>query len=263
MSGNEILAVKDLSAEYRKTQAGVKNLSFSINRGEVLGLVGESGSGKSTVCRAILGLLDERSVRLSGSIMLSRQEILPLGWDKRRGINGKKIGFIMQNPLVAFNPCLKVRDHFSETLCTLLPCSKKDAYICGADLLKKVGIKNEERIMKSYPHELSGGMLQRVMIAIAIALNPVLIVADEPTTALDTANQAVVLELLTFILKKYRPAMLLISHDMEVISEVADSVAVMKDGCIVEEGCIDAVLGNPKHAYTKELIRSCGYLGGI
>ena len=197
MNKDAILAVQDLFVHYLSTGVNIEGITFEIGRGKVLGLVGESGSGKSTVCNAILGLLDSAAVQISGSVRLQGKDILPLFWDEREKINGKEIGVVLQNPMTAFNPCMKIRAHFIETLCTHLLCSKRDAVLYGIELLRKVGLPDGQRVMRSYPYQLSGGMLQRVMVAIAVSLNPVLIIADEPTTALDTGNQAIVIELLS------------------------------------------------------------------
>ena len=258
MNKDAILTVHDLSVRYLSTGVNIEDITFAIGHGRVLGLVGESGSGKSTICNAILGLLDSATVQISGSVRLQGKEILPLFWDAREKINGKEIGVVLQNPMAAFNPCMRIRSHFIETLCTHLLCSKRDAVLYGIDLLHKVGMSDGQRIMRSYPYQLSGGMLQRVMVAIAISLNPVLIIADEPTTALDTGNQAIVLELLSFVIKEYKPAMLLVSHDMETVAALADDIAVMKDGHILEYGIKTKILNEPQAGYTKELLALAG-----
>lgn len=257
MNDSAILSIRGLLAEYRKDRTKIGTVDLSIQKGEVLGLAGESGSGKSTVCKAILGLLDDRTALLQGSIRLHKREILHLPAEERRKINGKDIALIMQNPMAAFDPCMKVKGHFTETLCAHMPCSKKDALLYGLDLLKSVGLNEGDRVMQSYPHQLSGGMLQRVMIALAVALNPVLIIADEPTTALDTGNERLVLGLLDHIRREYAPAMLLVSHDMEVLAAMADQVAVMKDGKILEINSARQLFARPRHDYTKELLAAC------
>lgn len=261
MNKDIILAVRDLSVHYINSGVNIEEISFGIGRGKVLGLLGESGSGKSTVCNAILGLLDSAAVQISGSVRLKDKEILPLFWDGREKINGKEIGVVLQNPMSAFNPCMKIKGHFIETMCTHLLCSKRDAVEYGIDLLHKVGLTYERKVMNSYPFQLSGGMLQRIMVAIAISLNPVLIIADEPTTALDTANQEIVMDLISFVMKEYKPALLLVSHDIEVIAALADDIAVMKDGRILEQGTKVKILHEPQNSYTKELLASADYMG--
>ena len=254
MKNEVVLAIKNLSVQYQSTGMKVENIDLSIARGKVLGLLGESGSGKSTVCSAVLGLQDTSTVELSGSICLLGKEILQLSWSARERVNGKEIGVVLQNPMTAFDPCMRIGGHFAETICTHLMCKKHDALLYGLQVLKEVGLADGERIMKSYPHELSGGMLQRIMVALAISLNPVLIIADEPTTALDASSQGVILDLLSFVMRKYRPAMLLISHDIDVMAALANDLIVMKDGRIVERGTFSAIMRAPQHPYTKELV---------
>lgn len=260
MRQDMVLSVKNLNVQYYGSKNGVYNVGLQIKRGRVLGLLGESGSGKSTICNAALGLLDP-TAHISGSVFLQGKELLELSEDERNHINGKDIGTVMQNPMVAFDPCMKIKGHFVETLCTHLHCSKRDAILHGIDLLKEVGLKNEKKIMNSFPSRLSGGMLQRVMIALAISLNPSFIIADEPTTALDRMNQKIVLELFSQIMEEYRPAMLLVSHDMEVLNALADDIAVIKDGKILEQGTLTEIMNHPKDSYTKELLASASYMG--
>lgn len=256
MNKNIILEVKNLCVEYPNETTKIQNISFSLEKGKVLGLVGESGSGKSTVGKTVLGLLYSRAGHISGSIRLCGRELLNMSFEQHRKLNGKDIGYIMQNPMTAFDPCMRIKTHFIETICAHLPCSKKDALHIGSESLSQTGLKDINRVMNSFPHQLSGGMLQRVMISIAVSLNPVLIIADEPTTALDAENKGIVLELLKGIIKKYRPAMLFISHDIEVVSEVADEVAVMQQGKIVEYGKTKNVLSRPKNECTRELLKA-------
>ncbi|MGL6200947.1 MAG: ABC transporter ATP-binding protein [Lachnospiraceae bacterium] len=254
MSKEPVLSVEELAVNYPSTGAGIEAVSFRIARGEVLGLLGESGSGKSTVCNAILGLLDQSAVRIRGSIRLGDIEINSLSWHQREKINGKQIGIILQNPMASFNPYMKIKGHFVETLCTHLSCGRRDAVLLGLEALKLTGLKDEKRIMNSYPFQLSGGMLQRVMIAIAVSLNPVLLIADEPTTALDDSNQRIIMELLAKIMKEFCPAMLLVSHDLKVMEQLADRLIVLKDGQVRERGSTAGLLHNPADDYTRELL---------
>ena len=256
MSRATALSVRDLSVRYLNTGVNIEDITFEIERGKVLGLLGESGSGKSTVCNAVLGLLDSDTVKISGSARLQGKEILPLFWDEREKINGREIGVILQNPMTAFNPCMRIKGHFIETLCTHLLCSKSDAVLYGIELLRNVGLSEGKRVMNSYHFQLSGGMLQRVMVAIAISLNPILIIADEPTTALDSVSRTIVMDLLSLIMEQYRPAMLLVSHDLDVIASLADDIAVMKDGQIIEQNTNEKILYEPQNDYTKELLSS-------
>jgi len=260
MTRDIVLSLNGLSVCYYSSDAGVVDISFDIRRGEVLGLLGESGSGKSTICKAILGLLDNNAAGISGSIALLERDITTLFWDERENINGRDIGVILQNPMSSFNPCMKIKAHITETICAHLLCKKRDGYLYGLELLERVGLEDRERIMESYPSRLSGGMLQRIMIAIAIALNPVLLIADEPTTALDTVNQKLILDLLAFVVKEYRPAMLLVSHDLKVMSALADHIAVMQNGIIVETGSKEEIIQWPRHPFTKELIAASRFM---
>ena len=225
----------------------------------MLGLAGESGSGKSTIGKAILGLLSGRVKSISGKLELCGRELLEMDLKQHREVNGKDIGYIMQNPMTAFNPCMKIKTHFMETICAHLPCSKKDAFYLGNECLLQVGLTDRERIMNAFPSNLSGGMLQRIMIALAISLNPVLIIADEPTTALDAKNREIVLSLLTEIIKKHRPAVLFISHDMEIIEKIADDVAIMQQGKIIEYGKMKDVFTCPKHPFTCEMLEAANF----
>lgn len=254
MKFEPLISVRNLSITYRRDDTSISNVSFSISKGKVLGLAGESGSGKSSVCKAILGLLNSGLAAVSGRIEFMGKDILPLSYEERRKINGKDIVFIMQNPMTAFDPCMKIKNHFAETLMAHLLCSKKDALHYAAEMLHKVGLSDTSRIIESYPHQLSGGMLQRIMIAIAISLNPVLIVADEPTTSLDAESQSVVLSLLQTIIQEYMPAMLFVSHDMRILSLLSDDIVVMRDGRIIEMGRTKDVFEHPKQEYTRELI---------
>ncbi|SHN58742.1 ABC transporter ATP-binding protein [Desulfitobacterium chlororespirans] len=256
-----VLAVRNLSITYRHHAASVSNVSFALGKGKVLGLAGESGSGKSSVCKAILGLLTPGPAAVSGEIDFMGEELLALPYEERRRINGKEIVFIMQNPMTAFDPCMKIKHHFMETFMAHLLCSKRDALHYASAMLGRVGLGEGDRIMDSYPHMLSGGMLQRVMIALAISLNPILIIADEPTTALDAESQSTVLSLLQTVIRSYQPAMLLVSHELRVLSLLADDIAVMKDGRLIETGSTRDVFGNPQQEYTRELMAAHSLMG--
>lgn len=254
MSKDVILEAKNLCIEYPGEATKIQKICFILEKGKVLGLAGESGSGKSTVGKAALGLLYGKTSFISGSMRLCGRELLNLSLKQHQKLNGKDIGYIMQNPMTAFDPCLKIKTHFAETIRVHLPCSKKDALHIGRDSLSQVGLEDRDRIMDSFPSQLSGGMLQRVMIALTVSLNPVLIIADEPTTALDAGSTDTVLDLLTHIMGKCRPAMLFISHDMEVMARIADDIAIMRHGQIVEHGAAKNILTCPKHPYTYELM---------
>lgn len=254
MTCDPLLSVRNLTITYRSDNTSIEGVGFTLNRGRVLGLTGESGSGKSSVCKAVLGLIEPALAAVSGKIEWMGRDILSMPYEERRKINGKDIVFIMQSPMTAFDPCMTIKNHFATTLMAHLLCRRRDALHYASETLRNVGLSDTDRIMNSYPHTLSGGMLQRIMIALAIALNPAVIVADEPTTALDAESQCVVLSLLKRIMRDYTPAMLLVSHDMRVLSLMSDDMAIMKDGKVIEAGKTEDVYENPRHPYTRELI---------
>lgn len=263
MLHKQLMRIENLIISYPRHNIVIGPINLTLSRGKVLGLAGESGSGKSSVCKAVFGLLPAGSSNTTGKIEFMGRDILSLPYADRSRINGKDIVFIMQNPMMSFDPCMKIKNHFTMTLMSHLLCSKKDALHYGSEILAKVGFHDPDKIMNSYPHMLSGGMLQRVMIAIAISLNPVLIVADEPTTALDAASQVEILKLLRLIMREYMPAMLFVSHDMRVLSALSDELAIMKDGAVLEAGSTAEILKSPVHPYTRELIAANFYTRGV
>lgn len=230
-------------------------LDFSIQPGEVVGLVGESGSGKTLTSMAIVQLLD-KNLTQSGSIQLDGQELTTMSDKQLRQIRGRDITFIMQNPMTAFSPLYTIGNQFIEHIRKHTTCSKKDASARAIQALAEVNLPNPSHIMNQYAFQLSGGMLQRTMIAFAAALSPQLIIADEPTTALDLYNQMEVLKHLEYVRKTQNTAILLISHDLSVIAEMADRVLVMEKGHLVEIAEVHELFDNPKHAYTKHLLAS-------
>ncbi len=218
-----VLSVSGLCIEYPNERTKIRNIGFSIARGETFGLIGESGSGKSSVCKAILGLLKDRALQ-SGSIRLCGKELLRLSPKEQQKINGKDIGYVMQNPHAAFDPCMKIKRHFMETIKAHRHCSTREAFRLGYELLCAVGLSDAERVMESYPGQLSGGMLQRVMVAIAVSLRPVLLIADEPTGALDAGNCGIVLQLLAKAVRETQAALLFVSHDMNAVANIAEGL---------------------------------------
>ena len=264
-----LLCVKDLHVQFHEREQeeeAVRRLSFTVRPGEVLGVVGESGSGKSTAMQAILGLLPERAQVSCRQIMLDGADITPPppGADRKsrrmyehkmEGVRGCRIGMVFQEPLSSLNPSVKVGRQITETICAHRKCSKKAAKERAAELLGMVGIAEGEMRMRQYPFELSGGMRQRVALAIALAGEPRLLIADEPTTALDVTVQAQILDLLKRIAEETGMAMILVSHDLRVIAALCRRVLVLKDGVLVEEGTAEQMFQNPKHAYTRELVR--------
>ncbi|MDC0585837.1 ABC transporter ATP-binding protein [Candidatus Pelagibacter sp.] len=252
------LKIKDLSVDYqmrKETVYAAKNVNIEVNKGEILGLVGESGSGKSTVGNAIINLIDEPGKVSSGSIMLGNLNIHedPNNIVKYRG---KKIGLIFQDPQTSLNPILTIGEQLIETVQTHLNLNKEEAKRKAINLLKEVGIKDAENRFDNYPHQFSGGMRQRVVISLSLCCEPELLIADEPTTALDVSIQSQILDLIKRLTKERNLAVILITHDMGVIAETADRVAVMKSGNVVEIGITKEILTKPKETYTKSLVSS-------
>ena len=240
--------------------AAVRDLSFIIAPGEVLGLVGESGSGKSITSLAIMGLLPPTAA-LTGEIMLQngdehQENLTSLAADQLRRLRGSRMAMIFQEPMTALNPVMRVGDQVAEAVLAHQRVSKADAWRSSVEALRDVAIPDPEQRARSYPHQLSGGMRQRVMIAMAIVNRPQLLIADEPTTALDVTIQAQILDLLNELRRKFGLAMLFISHDLAVCSQIADRVAVMYSGRLVELGTKADIFHAPAHPYTQGLLRS-------
>ena len=255
-----LLSVKALTTTFR-TETGVfpavDGLSFDVAPGEVLGIVGESGSGKSVTALSILGLLPDPPGRIaSGSIRFEGQEIVGMSKSELRALRGPSIGMIFQEPMTSLNPVFRIGDQIIETIRAHEPVSKAQARQRAIGLLDRVGISMSERRLDDYPHQLSGGMRQRVMIAIALACSPRLLLADEPTTALDVTIQAQLLDLLRDIQRETNMAVVIITHNMGVIAEFADRVLVMYAGRLAEQGTVDAVFTTPRHPYTQGLLAS-------
>lgn len=257
-----LLDVQDLhvgfQAEGRLVPA-VRGVSFKIEAGKVLGLVGESGCGKSVTSLAVMRLLPQPHGRISnGNILFDGTDILALGEDKMRAIRGNAISMIFQEPMTALNPVLAIGEQIGEVLEVHknMPLKSADNRRRCIELLEMVGIPRAERIVQEYPHQLSGGMRQRVMIAMALACDPRLLIADEPTTALDVTIQAQVLDLMRRLKDELQTAVLFITHDLGVIAEMADEVAVMYAGKIVEQAPVNILFSDPQHPYTIGLMRS-------
>jgi len=252
------LKINNLSVDYkmrRETVYAAKNINIEVSKGEILGLVGESGSGKSTVGNAIINLIDEPGKVSSGSIYLGDINIHK---DPEKIVNyrGKKVGLIFQDPQTSLNPIFTIGEQLIETIQTHLNLNTKEAKTKAINLLKEVGIKDAEKRFDNYPHQFSGGMRQRVVISLALCCEPELLIADEPTTALDVSIQSQILDLIKRLTKERNLAVILITHDMGVISETTDRVAVMKNGDLVEIGTTKEILTKPKEIYTKSLVSS-------
>ena len=252
------LKISNLSVDYKmrkETVNAAKNINIDIKKGEIVGLVGESGSGKSTVANAIVNLIDEPGKVSSGSILMGETNISE-NPETIVQYRGKKIGLIFQDPQTSLNPILTIGEQLIETIQTHLNLSSEDAKNKAINLLKEVGIKDAEKRFYNYPHQFSGGMRQRVVISLALCCEPELLIADEPTTALDVSIQSQILELIKRLTKERNLAVILITHDMGVIAETTDRVAVMKNGDLVEIGLTKQILVEPKEKYTKSLVNS-------
>lgn len=259
MSNAPLLEVRHLRVEFptrRGTLLALDDISFSIDPGEVLGVVGESGAGKSLTGAAIIGLLEPPGRIAGGEILLEGQRIDNLPYDQMRAIRGRRIGAIFQDPLTSLNPLYTVGRQLIETIRTHLPVGEQDARARAIRLLQETGIPAPEARIDQYPHQFSGGMRQRVVIALALAAEPKLIVADEPTTALDVSIQAQIISLLRRLCREHGAAVMLVTHDMGVIAETCDRVAVLYAGRVAEIGSVRSVIHQPRHPYTSGLMGS-------
>ncbi|MCM3675630.1 nickel import ATP-binding protein NikD [Peribacillus simplex] len=257
---SNVLKVSDLHVQVQTNDGAstlVQDISFELKKGKVLGLVGESGSGKTVTSMSILQLLDRKTTTIEGNITLQGRELNGLDDKEIREIRGKDIAFIMQNPMNSFTPVFTIGNQFIEMIRSHTSLNKKQAKELAIDAMQNVNLPNPAKLLKSYPFQLSGGMLQRVMVAMAACLKPSVIIADEPTTALDVHNQLQVLRHLDKIRSEYGTSILLISHDLGVISEMADDVVVMQHGRIVETANVFELFDNPQHEYTKKLLNAC------
>ncbi|MGE0240519.1 MAG: ABC transporter ATP-binding protein, partial [Parvibaculaceae bacterium] len=258
-SAGPVLDIRNLVVEFptrRGILTAIRGIDLTIGRGEILGVVGESGAGKSLTGAAVIGLLESSGRVAAGEIHVMGRRIDQLPSREMQKLRGRTIGAIFQDPLTSLNPLLTVGDQLVETMRVHLPLSRAEAVGRAVTLLQEVGIPSPELRLGQYPHQFSGGMRQRVVIALALCAEPELIIADEPTTALDVSIQAQITALLKRICRDRGTAMMLITHDMGVIAETADRVAVMYAGRIVELGPVAAIIRDPRHPYTKGLIGS-------
>ena len=254
---SKLLQIEDLKISFF-TPAGevraVNGVTYSLEKGEVLGIVGESGSGKSVSVSALMQLLTPPGKVVGGSIEFDGKDIMSQTEEQMRAIRGKDIAMIFQDPMTSLNPVYTIGNQLVETILCHRKISKREARELAIDNLRKVGINNPERRMKQYPHEFSGGMRQRVMIAMALSCEPKLLIADEPTTALDVTIQAQILDLMKNLRKEIDAAVILITHDLGIVSDICDRVLVMYGGKVVESGDIDDIYYRSKHPYTKGLL---------
>ena len=262
---NKLLSIKNLELSfkmYEGTLNVLKKINLELEKGEKVALVGESGSGKSVTTKLILGLLNQKNVFKNGNIIFKDRELINLSQREFKKIRGNDISIIFQDPIAALNPVFKIKEQFFEVNCNGGKISKKDSFDKACEALLKVSIRDPERVMESYPFQLSGGMAQRVVITMAMINNPDLLLADEPSTALDVTVQNQALDLMDDLTKVTNTAVLLITHNMGVVRRFAEKVYVIYRGVIVEEGTKSQVFKNPGHPYTEALLQSIPKLNG-
>lgn len=261
----KLLSVRNLKTSFF-THVGevkaVRGISFDVNEGEVLGIVGESGSGKSVTSLSIMGLLQYPGRVVDGEILLNGEDILTYSKDQMRRVRGKEIAMIFQDPMTSLNPVYTIGNQVMEMILEHEKMTKREARARAIEMLKLVGIPAAEKRIDSYPHEFSGGMRQRVMIALALSCNPKLLIADEPTTALDVTIQAQILNLIKKLNRQFGMTTMLITHDLGVVATVCDKVAVMYGGLIMEYGTVDEIFYHPRHPYTMGLLGSIPHVDG-
>lgn len=259
MSKEKILEVNNLRTIFKsrgqEVQA-VRGVTFSVDKGEIMGIVGESGSGKSVTMKAVMGILPENTSIAFDSLKLNGKELGGISAEEYRKLRGKEMTMIFQDPMTALNPLKKIGSQLEEVILRHSSCTKQQAKEKAIEMLRKVGIPVPEQRVKQYPHEFSGGMRQRVLIAMALACEPQLLIADEPTTALDVTIQAQILDLLKELEEEYHTSIVLITHDMGVVATVCSKIAIMYGGLIMETGTTDEIFYEPRHPYTKALLRA-------
>ena len=252
----KILEVKNLEIKLRESNKEIiKNISFSMEENTCLGILGESGSGKSVTCKSILNILN-KNFDVKGKIIFNGKNLLECKEEEMRKIRGKEICMIFQNPMTSFDPLYTIENQMIETFLEHKNFSQQEAVNLAKESLEKMRLRDIDNILKKYPHELSGGMLQRIMIAIAIALKPKLIIADEPTTAIDSLNQKDIIEEFKILKKEINVSILFVTHDLGILSYLADNLIVMQNGKIVERGTTSEIINNYKHEHTNFLIET-------
>ncbi|MDV4151512.1 ABC transporter ATP-binding protein [Clostridium sp. AL.422] len=256
---NNLLRIDNLKTNFyikeQKIEA-VRGVSFHVNKGDILGIVGESGSGKSVLMKSVMNILPENAKIDEGKVYFNNFDLVKMTKKELQSIKGKEIAMIFQDPMTALNPLKKIGDHLIEVLVRHKGINKKEARKVALDILKEVGIPMPEKRIDQYPHEFSGGMRQRVLIAMALACNPKLLIADEPTTALDVTIQAQILQLLKNLKETNDMSVILITHDLGVVASLCNRLVVMYGGLVMEEGFIDEIFYEAKHPYTKALLNS-------
>ena len=264
-SGKPLLSVRDLEVRFemlRRTVYAVNGVSFDVREGETFAIVGESGSGKSVTALSLLKLLPMPPARIvGGSVLFDDHELLDLTESQLQALRGPAVSYVFQEPMTSLNPSMKIGWQIAEAYSRHFGVAREEALVHARGLMEQVQLPDAEERLEAFPHQLSGGMRQRIMIAIALACSPRLLIADEPTTALDVTIQAQILDLLSDLQKKTGAGMILITHDLAVVAEYADRMMVMYAGRKVEEGLVDEVLARPRHPYTQGLIQAVPRLG--
>ena len=254
----ELLRITHLSAVSRASGLPVlRDVSLEVGRAEVHGLVGESGAGKSTIAKAVLGILPQGISLTKGSIALGGRDLLALGSHERRRLLGAEVALIPQDPLTALNPGRRIEAQLTDGLVLWRGLSRRDAKRRALALLNEVQMREPERVLRAFPHELSGGMRQRVLIAAAFALEPTLIIADEPTTALDVTVQKQILRLIRAMQARHGTGVVFVTHDLGVVAQICDRATLLYMGKVMEEGSVEELLSSPHHPYTKALMAAC------
>ena len=265
MLDERLLEIKELKISFlteRGMVTAVDGVSFHVDAGETVGVVGESGCGKSVTAESILRLLDEKKTEYEGEIRYRGKNLLAVSQDEMQQIRGNEISMIFQDPMTSLNPVFPIGDQIAEVIRLHQNCSKQEAHQRTVEMLRRTGIPDPERRVHEYPHEISGGMRQRVMIAMALSCQPQLLIADEPTTALDVTIQAQILELMNDLKQESSMGVILITHDLGVVAEVCSRVVVMYLGQVIEEADVETLFENPLHPYTKGLMKAVPVLDG-